>query len=77
VPDEGEWECFISAIEEHKGKSGPVWRVTDTDGNVFAALDALIVEELSTIRHEGRLARCEVQRRGQRHVILSAEGVSQ
>jgi hypothetical protein len=49
--------------------------VTDTNGNVFAALDQIVVEELSTIRHVGRLARCEVQKRGARHVILSAEGV--
>lgn len=77
VPDEGEWECFISAIEEHKGKSGPVWRITDTDGNVFAVLDALVVEDLATIRNDGRLARCEVQKRGQRHVILSVQGVAQ
>jgi phage recombination protein Bet len=75
VPDEGTWECYVDEIEEHKGKNGPVWRVTDTNGNVFAALDQIVVEELSTIRHVGRLARCEVQKRGARHVILSAEGV--
>jgi phage recombination protein Bet len=77
VPDEGTYECFIEGIEEHKGRNGPVWRVTDTDGHVFAALDALIVEDLATIRNDGRLARCEVQKRGQRHVILSVQGVAQ
>jgi len=77
LPDDGLVDIFVSGIEEHQGKNGSVWKVTDTDGRVFACTDPIVVSDLASCRSDARLVQCEIQKRGTRHLILSAQGVSQ
>ena len=74
-PQDGYLNLDVVGIEEHKGKSGPVWKITTRTGAVFACLDPILVQDLSDIRENCTLARCEVQKRGQRTVILSVQEV--
>ena len=74
-PQDGYLNLDVVGIEEHKGRSGPVWKITTRTGAVFACLDALLVQDLSDIRENATIARCEVQKRGQRTVILSVQEV--
>ena len=74
-PQDGYLNLDVVGIEEHAGKNGPVWKVTTRTGAVFACLDALLVQDLSDIRENATIARCEVQKRGQRTVILSVQEV--
>lgn len=67
----------IKSIEEVEGKSGPVWKITAGDGEMLAATDPMIVSDLSDIRENGTLAKCEVQKRGNRRLILSVTEVTQ
>jgi len=76
VPPDGWLNLDVAEIEEHKGKSGPVWKVTTRSGAVLACLDPILVSDLSDCRENGTLARCEVQKRGQRTVILSVQEVN-
>lgn len=66
----------IKSIEEVEGKSGPVWKVTAGDGEMLAVTDPIIVSDLSDIRENGTLARCEVQKRGNRRIILGVTEVT-
>lgn len=74
-PQDGYLNLDVVGIEEHAGKNGPVWKVTTRTGAVFACLDPLLVQDLSDIRENATIARCEVQKRGQRTVILSVQEV--
>ena len=74
-PQDGYLNLDVVGIEEHAGRNGPVWKVTTRTGAVFACLDALLVQDLSDIRENATIARCEVQKRGQRTVILSVQEV--
>lgn len=76
--DDGTITVDIHTIEEHKGPRGaPVWKVTTAGGQVYACLDQMIVSDLAEFRASERPVRIEWQRRGQRMLILSAEGVSE
>jgi len=77
VPPDGWLNLDVASIEEHKGKSGPVWKITTRTGAILACIDPLLVADLSDCRASGILARCEVQRRGNRTLILSVQGVSE
>lgn len=77
-PDEGMHECLIGEIEEHKGKSGgSVWKVTDTDGNIYACNEQLLISDMAEARNDGRTVMLDVQKRGSRHVILGVQAVAQ
>ena len=67
----------IRSIEEVEGKSGPIWKITSTDGELLAAVDSIIVGDLSDLQLAGKVARCEVQKRGARRMILSVTEVAQ
>lgn len=77
IPDSGFCEVLIDKITQHNGKSGPVWKVIDTDANVFACFDPYMVDDLSKLREDGRVVRMEVEKKGERHVIISVEGLAQ
>lgn len=66
---------YVDSIEEHKGARGPVWKVTDMQGNVYACLSDVMVSDLSTWKGEDRAIRITVERKGNRDVIVAAEGV--
>lgn len=74
-PPDGYLNLDVVGIEEHKGKSGPVWKVTTRTGAVLACLDPVLVQDLSDIRENCTIARCEVQKRGNRTLILSVQEV--
>jgi hypothetical protein len=75
-PPDGYLNLDVVGIEEHKGKSGgSVWKVTTRTGAVLACLDPVLVQDLSDIRENCTIARCEVQRRGNRTLILSVQEV--
>lgn len=67
----------IEEIEEHRGKSGPVWKVVAASGFVFACTDPIIVSDLSDAKREDRAVKIEWQKRGTKSVILSAQAVSE
>jgi hypothetical protein len=67
----------IRSIEEVEGKSGPIWKITSTDGELLAAVDPIIVSDLSDIKLANGVAKCEVQKRGARRMILSVTEVAQ
>lgn len=75
--DSGFTVIDISEIEEHRGKSGAVWKIVSASGEVFACTDDIIVGDLSDSKHEGRPVRVEWQKRGTKRVILSVQGVSE
>lgn len=68
---------FIDTIEEHSTANGPVWKVTDTDGTVYAATDGALVSDLSQWKNDGRAVRLELERSGKRLFIVDAQGVAQ
>jgi len=74
-PPDGYLNLDVVGIEEHKGKSGAVWKITTRTGAVLACLDPVLVQDLSDIRENCTIARCEVQRRGNRTLILSVQEV--
>jgi phage recombination protein Bet len=77
-PDEGMHECLIDNIEEHKARSGAsVWKVTDTDGNIYACNEQLLIADMAEARNDGRNVMLDVQKRGARHVILGVQAVAQ
>jgi len=77
VPSDGYLNLEVTGIEEAKGKSGPVWKITTKSGGIFACFDPVLVSDLSDIRENGTLARCECERRGNRTVITSVTEVTQ
>ena len=75
-----EGTCVIDVveIEEHKGSRGaPVWKVISAGGQLYACLDQNLVADLADWRSQERPVRIAWQRRGQRMLILEAEGVSE
>jgi len=75
--DSGFTVIDISEIEEHRGKSGSVWKVVSASGDVFACTDDILVGDLSDLKNDGIPAKVEWQKRGTKRVILSAQGVSE
>jgi hypothetical protein len=67
----------IEEIEEHRGKSGAVWKVVTASGEVFACTDDIIVSDLSDSKADGRAVKVEWQKRGTKRLILSVQGVSE
>lgn len=67
----------IAEIEEHRGKSGVVWKIVSDSGEVFACTDDILVGDLSDLKNDGIPAKVEWQKRGTKRVILSAQGVSE
>jgi hypothetical protein len=75
-PPDGYLNLDVVGIEEHKGpRGGSVWKVTTRTGAVLACLDPVLVQDLSDIRENCTIARCEVQKRGNRTLILSVQEV--
>lgn len=78
IPEDGKWSIFVQSIEEHKRSDGsPVWKITDTGENVFACTDAVVVSELSDAKRDQREVEVDVVQRGNRYIILSAQGKAQ
>lgn len=75
--DSGVCEIDISDIEEHRGKSGAIWKIVAADGDVFACSDDLLVSDLNECKLQDRPARIEWQQRGTKRLILSVQGVTQ
>ncbi len=79
APDHGAQHQVIdiASIEEHRGKTGPVWKVTTNNDEVFAVLDDIIVGDISDAKAADRPVKVEWQQRGTKRVILSVCAVSE
>lgn len=73
--DSGFCVIDIAEIEEHRGSSGPVWKIVAIDGSVFACGDDIVVGDISQAKAADRAVNVEWQIRGKRRMILSAEAV--
>ena len=74
--DSGVCDIDIKDIEEHRGKAGAIWKIVAADGAVFACSDDLVVSDLNEAKLQDRPARIEWQMRGNKRIILSAQGVA-
>lgn len=72
----GTARVMIESIEEHKGKSGPIWKIVVDSGEVYACSIGSVVSDLNEARREDSPMLIEWQRRGARNLILSAEIVA-
>lgn len=79
APDHGAQHQVIdiASIEEHRGKTGPVWKVTTNNDEVFAVLDDIIVGDISDAKAADRPVKVEWQQRGTKRVILSVCAVTE
>lgn len=76
--DESTCVIDIASIEEHRNKSGAsVYKITAADGAVFAAADAMVVDDISSAHRADRPVRIHWQKRGQRRLILEAQEVAE
>lgn len=65
----------VRGITEHKNSNGkPIWKITDSDGEVWACANDLMVADLSDARSADVPVRVEWARVGQRCVIGKVEG---
>jgi hypothetical protein len=67
----------VESIEEHKGKNGPVWKVTTQAGDVYAAVVDSVAADLSEAMLIGHPVAITWERRGIRSIILTAEAVAE